>query len=365
MKKIIFFISLVVVFFVSSDALAKSVAWKATTPLGYKPITWASARGVSTFMKAPAANGYLDYLTFVYLPYNQVKFVASSTPKVDWGEPSSPFDTFGELNLMADSASTTLSMTTGTIRDWAFAKMMVENMKDANPGMKFFWNVPFFNVEIPVTDLSMGLKSEDANGSYITSGSRPAFDMAQPRRMLIVDNMSGTSSIRNFDSAAFISEGDQAVEGFDPTITVKGSGSDERLFLGVKPGGKELVIYCSQGATPLEASAALLLAGVPVENQLQADGGGSATCAYNMPGQYFVAPGRTLPHLMGAQPIVGRGVVIEKLLNVRDGAGSKFKIVKKLTAKTPLIIYESKSGWLRISNKNEWVIASYVKQIAN
>ncbi len=374
MKKLFFLFILLLGFCGSISAEAKTVAkpapkapavWKPATPAGYRPITWASARGVATFMKAPANNGYLDYLTFVYLPYNQVKFVASSTPKLDWGAPRTPFDTFGELNLSAVSASTSPANASTTIRDWAFAKMMVENMKDANPGMKFFWNVPFFNVEIPVTDLSMGLKSEDKNGPYITSGSRPDFDMAQPRRMLIVDNLSGTSSIRNFDGEAFINEGDQAVEGFDPTITVKGAGSDERLFLGVKPGGKELIIYCSQGATPMEASAALLLAGVPVENQLQADGGSSATCAYNLPGQYFVEPGRALPHLMGAQPIVGRAVVIEKLLNVRSGPGSKNKIVKKLTAKTPLIIYESKNGWLKISSNNEWVLASYVKQSAN
>lgn len=350
---------------IAAKPVSKAPAvWKPVTPDGYKSITWASARGVATFMKAPAANGYLDYLTFVYLPYNQVKFVASSTPKLDWGAPRTPFDIFGELNLSLVSTSTTTTAST-TIRDWAFAKMMVENIKDDNPGIKFFWNVPFFNVEIPVTNLSMGLKSEDKNGRYITSGSRPDFDMIQPRRMLIVDNLSGTSSIRNFDGEAFINEGDQAVEGFDPTIAVKGAGSDARLFLGVKPGGKELVIYCSQGATPMEASAALVLAGVPIENQLQADGGSSATCAYNLPGQYFVEPGRTLPHLMGAQPIVGRGIVTQKSLNVRSGPGAKNKIIKKLDLKTPVIIYESKSGWLRISSNNDWVQASYVKQSTN
>lgn len=388
MKKIIFTFITLAVFFTSSNALAKTTAkpapaWKPITPEGYKPITWASARGVATFMKAPTGNGYLDYLTVVYLPYNQVKFVASSTPKLDWGIGRTPFnfllsdDTSESVvsSTVSSSVSATATATTTTstvniitttpIHDWAFAKMMVENAKDNNPSVKFFWNVPFFNVEIPTTDLSMSLKSTDALGAYITSGSRPDNDIAQPRRMLVVNNLAGTSTIKDFDENIFVSDGDQAVEGFDPTITIKGAGSDARLFLGVKPNGKELVVYCSQGATPLEASEALLAAGVPVENQLQADGGSSATCAYNMPGQYFVEPGRTLPHLMGAQPIVGRGVVTKKLLEVRSGAGTKNKIIKKLPIKTPVVIFESKSGWLRISNNSEWVLATAVKQALN
>ncbi len=384
MKKIIFTFIILAIFFTSSNALAKTTAkpapaWKPTTPEGYKPITWASARGVATFMKAPTGNGYLDYLTVVYLPYNQVKFVASTTPKLDWGMGRTPFDfllseelsdatvssTVTSTTSVASTTSTASIATTTPVHDWAFAKMMVENTKDNNPGVKFFWNVPFFNVEIPTTDLSMSLKSVDALGAYITSGSRPDNDVAQPRKMLIVNNLSGTSTIKDFDENTFVSDGDQAVEGFDPTIAVKGAGSDARLFLGVKPGGKELVVYCSQGATPVEATEALVAAGVPVENQLQADGGSSATCAYNMPGQYFVEPGRTLPHLMGAQPIVGRGVVTKKLLEVRAGAGAKNKIIKKLPIKTPVVIFESKSGWLRISNNSEWVLATAVKQVLN
>lgn len=319
--------------------------WKPTTPDGYKQIDWVKGRGIATFMKAPSGNGYLDFLTVIYLPYNQVKLVSSSTPKQDWGPGKPPFDA------------------TSSVHDWAFTKMMTEETKVANPDMKFFWNMPYFNVEIPVTDLSLSLKSEDETGAYITSGSRPDPDLATARRMLIVNNSAGTSSIREFDENAFMTEGEQAVEGFDPTVTPKGSDpGTSRLFVGVKPNGKELVVYCSQGATPSEASEALANAGVPVENQMQVDGGTSATCAYNLPGQYFVEPGRTLPHLMGAIPLIARGTVTQKTLNVRNGPGTKYKITRTLISKEPVMVFESKNGWFRISKNNEWVLGSYIKQ---
>ncbi|MFA6105750.1 MAG: SH3 domain-containing protein [Patescibacteria group bacterium] len=380
MKKLLLFVSFLVTFMAVQTGSAKAATWKATTPEGYTPITWAGARGISTFMKAPEGNGHLDFLTVIYLPYNQIKFIASSTPKTDWGLGKPPFNPtvaasetttevqtdFVEVTSTPEIAASSPATSTAEIHDWAFAKLQVERAKAANKNAKFIWNVPFFNVEIPVTDLSMSLKSSDTSGTYVTSGSRPDSDIAQLRQMLIINNAAGTSTISSFDENLFINDGDQAVEGFDASITPKGSDSEvARLFIGVKPGGKELIIYCSKGASPSEAREALLAAGVPVENQLQADGGGSATCAYNLTGQYFVEPGRTLPHLMGAFPIVSRGSVTEKGLNVRNAPNTKGKVLKKLNYKEPVIVYESKNGWLRISENNEWVFAKYIKQITN
>ncbi len=324
---------------------AKAATWKPTAPEGYTPITWAKATGITTFMKAPENSGHLDFLTYIYLPNNQIKLIASSTPKLDWGAGKAPFDT--EPN----------------VHNWAFAKTIVEKTKAAVPRAQFFWNVPFFNVTIPTSDLSFSLKSTEATSTYITSGSRPEIDVADERKMLIIDNTKGTAEISDFDAATFIDKGDQAVEGLAPTVTSKGTdGSTARLFLGVRPGGKELVVYCSQGATPNEAIAALTLAGVPLENQLQADGGGSATCAYNLPGQYFVEPNRSLPHLMGAFSFVARGTITTDKLNVRKGPGTANPVVRQLKKGTAVVALEEKNGWYRISDNQEWITAQYFKK---
>jgi hypothetical protein len=263
----------------------KPAPWKPETPKNYVPITWAKANGVASFTKGQPGNGYSDYLTLIYLPYNQIKLFSSSTPRLDWGDPVLPF---------------TVTSTTSTLRNWAFAKMSVELAKNANPKALFIWDAPFHNITLNTSDLSLALKSKDTDGAFITSGSRPPEDVAKPRRMLIVDNKAMKAKIVDFDETTFINEGDQGVEGFDPYVVIGGATSTARLYLGVKPDGKELAIYCSRTASPYEAIDALTLAGVPVENQMQVDGGQSTTCAYNLPGQYFVEPGRMLPHLMGA-----------------------------------------------------------------
>jgi rhodanese-related sulfurtransferase len=182
--------------------------------------------------------------------------------------------------------------------------------------------------------------------------------------MLIIDNVSGTAHISDFDEKTFINSGDQAVEGFGPFVTTKGTDAGTaRLFLGTRAEGKELVVYCSRGATPEEARNALIAADVSVENQLQADGGTSATCAYNLPGQYFVEPARTLPYLMGAQSILYRATPTTDGLNVRTGPGTNFPSVRKLSKTTPVLAYQEKNGWVRISNNQEWVSAKLLKKI--
>jgi uncharacterized protein YgiM (DUF1202 family) len=191
--------------------------------------------------------------------------------------------------------------------------------------------------------------------------------MAQSRRMLTVNNALGTAAIADFDETVFVntSTSDQAVEGFSPA-TQKNDGpgvATARLFLGVKQGGKELVIYCTRGATVNEASTELTNAGVPVENQMQADGGASATCGYNLPGQYFVEPGRMLPYLMGAMPIAYRGTITIKDLNVRAGAGAKFPVVRTLAKGAPVVVFQEKGGFARISDANEWVSVKYIKKM--
>lgn len=349
MKKFLY--TFAVVFFlitltVEAGAATTQAVWKPKTPEGYVPISWVKAIGVASFAKAPSGNGHLDYLTFIYLPNNQIKFVVSSTPRVDWGPGKGPFDS--EL-----------------VRDWAFPKMGVEQAKKANPNLQFMWNVPYFNTTLATTNLSLALKSTDASSTYITSGSRPDKDINQDRRMLIINNMAGTGQITDFDEAIFIStSSDQAVEGFSPFVTYKGTDvGTARLFLGIKPGNKELVIYCSQGASPQEASDALVAAGVLVENQMQADGGTSATCAYNLPGQYFVEPGRMLPHLMGAFTILYRGKITTNDINVRNGPSTKNKILAKLKKGAVVVIYAEKNGWAKISEQNQWVSTQFIKKI--
>ncbi|MFA6410902.1 MAG: SH3 domain-containing protein [Candidatus Buchananbacteria bacterium] len=317
--------------------------WSAATPKDFTPLTWAKARGIASFFKPQPGNGYLDYLTIIYLPYNQIRLIASSTPEMVWGEVQSPFT--------AENAS-----------NWAFDRMAIEQAKTQNPGAQFVWNMPYFNITGQTTDLSLALKSNFASSTYITSGSRPITDMLQSRRMLIIDNKTATAKISDFDEQTFVTSGDQAVEGFAPTVTIKGDGNGtSRLFVGVKPDGKELVVYCSRGAYIEDASNALLAAGVPLENQLQADGGASATCAYNLPGQYFVEPGRMLPHLMGAYPFLYHGTIINNGINVRNGPGTKYKSINKLAKGTEVTIYEEKSGWVRIDQSDQWVLKTLIK----
>lgn len=350
MKKI-FSILFCLSIFLTTPVMA--AAWKPETPEGYTPITWVKGNGIASFTKAPDGNGYLDFLTVINLATNQIKLVSSSTPKTDWGAAKAPFDwaVSSLLDMIKPDA----------VHNWAFARTEVEKIKTANPNIKFLWNAPFFNLTVTTTDLSLSLKSTDNDGVYVTSGSRPDKDMAQARKMLIIDNKTGIAKIGDFDAKTFITDGDQAVEGFSALENNKGSDpSVARLFIGVKPGGKELVIYCSQGARPGEAREALAAAGVPVENMLQADGGTSATCAYNLPGQYFVEPGRTLPHLMGAETIVLRGKVNTDILNVRSAPNTKGSITQKLKKGDPIVAYENKNGWYRISG-TEWVFATYVK----
>ncbi len=322
--------------------------WTPTTPQGYSPITWVSGTGIKSFIKVPENSGYIDYLTIINLANTQVKLIASSTEKILKGPSVAPFPEEG-------------------VENWAFAKSMVETFKTANPEVKFLWNAPFFNINTPTTELSLGLKSSDAQGEYITSGSRPASDTEQSRRMLIIDNTHGVANITDFDENIFVKDGDQAVEGFHPlgSPSIK-TEQTARVYLGVRSEGKELLVYCSRSATHEWASEALENAGVPLENQVQLDGGGSATCAYNLPGQYFVEPGRTLPYIMGVTPKLPKGVTTIDKLNVRSGAGVTNKVLRQLPLSTEITIYEEVNGWYRVSEKNsEWVSKTYIKKPMN
>ena len=369
MKKIIILFYLTILILTALPAEAKTApAWKPTTPDGYLPITWVKAKGVASFMKAPTSNGYTDYITDIYLPYNQVQFISSSTPPVVWGPAQPPFDVLSTVSTNSDTTVSTTNITTpDTIQDWAVTRMTVDTVKNTHPDVQFFWNVPFFNITTPVTDLSLSLKTTTADGTaFITSGSRPSNDMAENRRMLIINNTTASGLISDFDETTFASTtvGDQAVEGFSPfTAKTDGVGvATARLFIGVKPNGKELLIYCSRSASSQEASDALLNAGVPVENQLQADGGASAVCAYNLPGQYFVEPGRMLPYLMGATPILYRGTITTKGTKVRTGPSTKSSNIRSLSKGTHITVFQEKNGWARISSGQEWILASYIKK---
>jgi len=316
-----------------------------TSPLGYTALEWVGGSGIKTFMKAPKSAGYIDFITTIDLTQNQIKLVSTSTPRIDGGAPALPF-----------VAST-------TTENWLFTRSFVESLKANNPEVKFLWDAPFFNVTMTATTLSLGLKSSDAEGDYISSGSRPTPDMEQARRMLIIDNKTNTAKIVDFDADTFVHVGDQAVEGFDPLGTPSSKADQAaRVFLGVRNEGKELLVYCSNSASKEEASNALIDAGVLLANQIQVDGGGSATCAYNLPGQYFVEPNRALPHIMGAIPFLGKGTITINNLNVRTGPGVSNLAVRKLALGTTVSMYEIKDGWVRISD-TEWVSISYVKKV--
>lgn len=311
-------------------------------PTGYTQLKWIGEEGLTTFMRVPNS-GYIDYLTVIDLNRYHIKLMATTTARSLEGPGVAPF-------------------ASGT-QNWLFQRAIAESIKTGAPEAKFVWNAPFFNVNMSATVLSLGLKSTDAQGDYINSGVRPEPDMAEPRRMLIIDNKTNTAKIAPFDATTFVNEGDQAVEGFDPFGSPSSRAEQAaRVFVGVRSAGKELVVYCSRSASKDEASNALVAAGVSVDQQIQVDGGGSATCGYNLPGQYFVEPGRNLPHLMGAFPAYAKGTVTIAGLNVRSGPSTKDKILRKLPLGTTVTIYETKNGWTRIYN-GEWVMSQYVKKV--
>ncbi len=352
------FLFLITVIF--TPGLAQAASWKPVVPEGYQVITWAKAPGVATFFKAPQDSGSIDFLTRIYLPQNEIRLVASSSLPLDWGAGNSNFATTDSgVSAPAEAAASS------TYRNLAFARLTSEVAKAATKGLSFMWNGPFFNTTLATSDLSMAIKTTVGTSTLISSGSRPEADMAKDRRMLIVNNQTGTATIGGFNYARFISaaSGDEALEGFGPGVFKSDgpSGATARVFLGVSNNGQELVVYCSQQATVEEASAALLAAGVSPDHQLQADGGGSASCGYNLPGQFFVEPTRSVPLYMGAIAIK-RGTSSDTGINVRSGPATKNTIVKKLKKGELVRILEEKNGWYRIGDK-QWVLGSLIKKM--
>lgn len=377
MKKLFLFFLLSSVF-VSTPVFAKitppSVAWKPATPDGYAPITWAKAPGIATFFKAPSGNGSIDFITRIYLPQNQIQFIGSSSTPSDWGSANpnftpgntAPIDSTANDPFNLNTTTAIATVTSSDFHNFAFARLAAEMAKEETPDVQFVWNGPFFNVTVPTSDLSLALKTTVGTTTLITSGSRPAMDMAKERRMLIINNQTASGLIANFDQTMFVSStlGDQALEGFAPSVvkTDSASAATGRLFLGVTPNGKELVVYCSQHATVDEASAELSAAGIAPEQQLEADGGGSAACGYNLPGQFFVEPSRTLPLLMGAVTVMARGTATTDGLNVRSGPATKYPVVTKLPKGAAVRVFEQKNGWFRIG-AGEWVLGTLIKKI--
>ena len=332
----------------TKSAAPTKAAWKPQTPKGYTQITWAKAPGIVSFFKIPEDSGTLDYITRIYLPQNQIGFIVSTSTPID-------------LTLPASTSTPDINL-----HNLSFERLGAEKTKALNPAIKFLWDAPFFNMKPLFSDLSMATKYTVGATTTISGGSRSVPDMSLARRMLLINNKTGTASIKDFDLDIFTDNktSDQALEGFAPTVykSDNTSAAASRLFLGVSKDGRELIIYCSQLATTDEASNALVLAGIPLENQLQADGGGSASCGYNLPGQFFVEPTRNLPMMMGAETILARGVITAKTANLRNGPNSKNKIVGQLAKGAPIRIFEEKNGWCRIS-KNDWLLKSLIKQL--
>ncbi len=379
-KKLLALIS--VTTFLLTPLMASAATWKPTTPEEYTAITWAKAPGIASFFKAPSGSGALDFLTRINLAQNQIQFIMADMPPADWGLANVNFTASIPLE---DSTPTTTPVPTSTENDlvvapipvpvpdpavssyhnFAFPRFVAESGKALATDAKFVWNAPFFNITLPTSDLSMALKTTMDGKPFISSGSRPDFDMSNNRRMLLINNRTARANIQEFDAKIFVgaTSGDQAVEGFAPDVGKSdgGNGRTARLFIGVMPDKKELVIYCSQYATGQEASRALSAAGVPTENQMQLDGGGSASCGYNLPGQYFVEPTRTLPVMMGAMTVLARGNPTTDGLNVRSGPGPKNQVVMKLNKADQVRVFEEKNGWYRIG-KDQWVSKSLIKK---
>ena len=367
MKKI-YFCLLIISVLAASPVLAakkattaKPAVWKALTPEGYTAITWAQAPGIASFFKAPKDNGATDYLTRIYLPQNQIDFIIAPAVPADpnTATPAQPAPPPVEnINSVTPDIA--------TFPNLLFTRLVAEGAKSITPAIKFLWDAPFFNMQTGSSELSMAVKYSTGGTTTIASGSRSASDMAKPRRMLVINNNTGKATIKDFDSNFFVDNknGDQALEGFSPAVVKSDGpgGGASRLFLGVSDDGKELVVYCSQLATVDEASSELTLAGVSIDHQLEADGGGSAACGYNLPGQFFVEPIRTLPLLMGAETILLRGTVTLESINVRGDPSTKKPIIAKLPKGTTVRVYEEKNGWYRIGDK-QWILKSLIKKI--
>lgn len=343
----------------ATKVAAKAKTWKPAAPSGYSPISWASAPGIASFYRAPDGNGSIDFLTRIYLPQNRIGPVISGTPSGN--EPA-------DSNFLPDSPAQVPTPEEAAeaerIRNYRFERVTAEAAKKISANTKFIWDAPFFNMGSGSNDLSLAFKYTDGSVPTVTSGSRSDADLKHDRRMLLIDNQSGMAAIKDFDSLGFLDKKyDAALEGFSPEVGKSDGGSATgRLFLGVSPDGRELVVYCSKQATVKEASSALVTAGIPAKNQLQADGGGSAACGYNLPGQFFVEPTRTLPLLMGATTVFARGTITTADTNIRKGPSTKNAIVKKLPKGQAIQAFEEKGGWYRIGD-DEWVKGTLVKTI--
>jgi hypothetical protein len=361
MKKVFSFFLIALILsagFVSAAAVtaaAKSAAWKPAAPSGYSPITWASSPGIASFFKAPEGNGSIDFLTRIYLPQNQIRPLISGTPSGNEPADSNFLPDFPAQVPTPEEAAEAERM-----RNYRFERVTAEAAKKMSSEIKFIWDAPFFNMGNGSNDLSLAFKYSRDGIRTVTSGSRSDADLKHARRMLLIDNSSGEAAVKPFDSVGFLDKRyDVGLEGFAPGVG-KNDGATGRLFLGVSPDGREIVVYCSKQATPKEAMNALAAAGIPAKNQLEADGGGSAACGYNLPGQFFVEPTRTLPLLMGAATIVARGTITTEGTNVRKGPSTKNAIVKKMPKGKAVQAFEEKDGWYRIGD-GEWVIKTLVK----
>lgn len=58
------------------------------------------------------------------------------------------------------------------------------------------------------------------------------------------------------------------------------------------------------------------------------------------------------------------GQVNASILNVRIGAGAQYQVLKTLQQGTTIAIYESKNGWYRISDNQQWVKGDYIRLVS-
>ena len=219
-------------------APAAKPAWQPLPPDGYTSITWAKAPGIASFFKAPDDSGAIDFVTRIYLPQNQINFILSTSAPIVL-DPAVRV-TVSDSEVSASSPTPKANVKSADIGDYpnmSFPRFGAEATKALTPSVKFLWDAPFFNMKPQYSDLSMATKYLAKTTTVISRGSRSIPDMAQPRRMLIVDNKTGKAIIGDFDSAIFTDSksGDLALEGFSPAVAKSDSagGAASRLFLGV------------------------------------------------------------------------------------------------------------------------------------
>lgn len=250
--------------------------WNPDPPTGFEELPNLREKGLRVYW---APSTYPDYLAYINLREVRLASVLFEDKPQAKGQSPVPFNEFSSLLFPR-----------GSVND---AERKVAN------GI-FFFNTAFNNGDQKVdpTEISFSLKS----GSVRTGGTRPMINDGQQKFMLVIHNDLSVAKVVPSDVAILRGDaGDQIVEGLGPLEVPPGTPQyAARVMVGVRPGGTEVVIYCSASASHDDAKLVLDAASVPADARVQLDGGSSATCGKR--GIYFPYSPRRLPAFMVAVP---------------------------------------------------------------